>query len=78
MSFYSELKRRNVSRVAAGYIVLAWFLIQVAETIFSLFGFGFGFGFGAGPALFVVILLAIAFMPALIISWIFRLTPAGE
>ncbi len=71
MSFYSELKRRNVLRVAAGYIVSAWLLIQVAETIFPLFGFG------DGPARIVVILLVIGFLPALIVSWIFELTPGG-
>ena len=40
MSLYRELKRRNVIRVGAAYIVAAWLLIQVAETIFPLFGFG--------------------------------------
>ncbi len=71
MSFYSELKRRNVLRVAVGYIVSAWLLIQIAETIFPLFGFG------DTPARIVVILLAIGFLPALIVSWIFELTPGG-
>jgi TolB-like protein len=71
MSFYSELKRRNVLRVAAGYIVSAWLLIQIAETIFPLFGFG------DGPARLVVILLVIVFIPALVVSWIFELTPGG-
>ena len=71
MSFYSELKRRNVLRVAVGYIVSAWLLIQVAENIFPLFGVG------DGPARIVVILLVIGFLPALIVSWIFELTPGG-
>ncbi len=71
MSFYSELKRRNVLRVAAGYIVSAWLLIQVAETVIPLFGFG------DGPARVVVILLVIGFLPALIVSWTFELTPSG-
>ena len=71
MGLYSELKRRNVLRVAAGYVVSAWLLIQVAETIFPLFGFD------AGPARVVVIMLVIGFLPALIVSWIFELTPGG-
>lgn len=71
MSFYSEIKRRNVLRVAAGYIVSAWLLIQVAETVIPLFGFG------DGPARVVVILLVIGFLPALIVSWTFELTPSG-
>ena len=40
MTLFSELKRRNVLRVGAAYIVGAWLLIQVVETIFPLFGFG--------------------------------------
>jgi hypothetical protein len=40
LSFLNELKRRNVLRVGAAYIVAAWLLIQVAETIFPLYGFG--------------------------------------
>ena len=71
MSLFDELKRRNVLRVAAGYVVSAWLLIQVAETVFPLFGFD------DGPARIVVILLVIGFLPALIVSWIFELTPGG-
>jgi len=68
---FQELKRRNVFRVAAAYVVVAWLLIQVAETIFPLFGFD------ETPARIVVILLAIGFIPALILSWAFELTSEG-
>ncbi len=71
MSFFSELKRRNVLRVGAAYVVAAWLLIQVAETIFPLFGFD------GGPARIVVIVLAIGFLPTLIFAWVFELTPQG-
>jgi TolB-like protein/cytochrome c-type biogenesis protein CcmH/NrfG len=71
MSLFSELKRRNVFRVGAAYIVVAWLIIQVAETLFPLFGFG------DGPARIVVIVLAIGFVPVLILSWAFELTPDG-
>jgi len=71
MSLFSELERRNVIRVGVAYIVVAWLIIQVAETLFPLFGFG------DGPARIVVIVLAIGFGPALIISWAFELTPDG-
>ena len=71
MSFVSELKRRNVIRVGVAYIVVAWLIIQVAETLFPLFGLG------DGPARIVVIVLAIGFIPVLIISWAFELTPEG-
>ncbi len=71
MSLYEELKRRNVFRVGAAYAVVSWLLIQVAETIFPLFGFG------DAPARVVVVTLAIGFVPALILSWIFEWTPDG-
>ena len=71
MLLFDELKRRNVLRVGAAYVVTAWLLIQVSETIFPLFGFG------DGPARLVVIVLAIGFIPALIFAWVFQLTPQG-
>ena len=71
MSLYQELKRRNVFRVGAAYIVAAWLLIQVAETIFPLFGYG------DTPARITVIVLAIGFPLFLLFSWVFELTPEG-
>lgn len=71
MSLYYELKRRNVLRVAAAYIVTSWLLIQVVETIFPLFGFG------DTPARLTVIVLAIGFLPAMVLAWVFELTPEG-
>ena len=68
---FNELKRRNVLRVGAAYVVVAWLLIQVAETIFPLFGFD------DTPARIVVIVLAIGLVPAMIFSWVFELTPEG-
>jgi adenylate cyclase len=38
MSFFAELKRRNVFRVAAAYAVVAWLLIEVSDTIFPRLG----------------------------------------
>jgi len=71
MSLIGELKRRNVLRVGAAYAVVAWLLIQVAETLFRLFGFG------DTPARIVVIVLAIGFIPAMVFAWAFELTPDG-
>ncbi|MDH3888885.1 MAG: tetratricopeptide repeat protein [Gammaproteobacteria bacterium] len=71
MSLFNELKRRNVFRIGAAYVVGAWLLIQVTETIFPLFGFG------DTPARLVVIVLAIGFIPSLILSWVFEFTPEG-
>jgi TolB-like protein/Tfp pilus assembly protein PilF len=71
LSLFSELRRRNVFRVGIAYLVSAWLLIQVAETIFPLFGFD------DTPARLVVIVLAIGFIPALVFAWLFELTPEG-
>ncbi|HEY3664076.1 MAG TPA: hypothetical protein VGL24_13060 [Chthoniobacterales bacterium] len=69
--FFSELKRRNVVRMAGLHLVGAWLLVQVAGTVLPMFG---------APdwiARSIVILLAIGFIPALIFSWVFELTPQG-
>jgi TolB-like protein len=50
---------------------MAWLIIQVAETIFPLFGFD------QSPARVVVIILAVGFIPVLISAWAFELTPEG-
>ena len=39
MSFFAELKRRNVIRVGAAYLVSAWLLIEIADILFPTFGF---------------------------------------
>jgi len=71
MSFYNELKRRNVFRVAVAYLAAAWLLTEVAGTVFPIFGFG------DGPARVVIILLAIGFPLFLVFSWVFEFTPEG-
>ena len=71
MHFFTELKRRNVIRAAGLYLVGAWLLTQVASTVLPMFG---------APDWLprsIVILLVIGFVPALIFSWIFELTPQG-
>jgi TolB-like protein len=70
-NFFSELKRRNVIRAAGLYLVGAWLLTQVASTVLPMFG---------APDWLprsIVILLAIGFIPTLIFSWVFELTPQG-
>ena len=71
MSLFSELQRRKVFRVAAGYVVSAWVLIQVVETIFP------AFGLDEAAFRLLVIVLAIGFIPAVILSWAFELTRDG-
>src|ERR1700675_5105662 len=70
-NFFGELKRRNVIRFAGLYLVGAWLLTQVASTVLPMFG---------APDWLprsIVILLVIGFVPALIFSWVFELTPQG-
>jgi len=71
MSFFGELKRRNVVRVAAAYVAVSWLVIQVVETLFPVFGLS------DAAIRIVVILLAIGFVPAVISAWAFELTPEG-
>jgi len=71
MSFLGELKRRNVIRVAMAYVVAAWLVIQVVETIFP------AFGFGPDVVRIAVIVLAILLIPVLALSWVFEITPDG-
>ncbi len=71
MNFISELKRRNVIRMAGLYLVGAWLLTQVAGTVLPMFG---------APgwiARSIVVLLALGFIPAMAFAWIFELTPDG-
>ena len=70
-NFVAELKRRNVIRVAGLYLVGAWLVVQVAGTVLPMFG---------TPEWLprtIVVLLAIGFVPAVIFSWVFELTPEG-
>lgn len=71
MSLFAELKRRNVIRVATAYVVAAWLVVQVAETVMPLFEFT------DAAVRNVVILLAIGLVPVLIGAWVYQLTPEG-
>jgi len=69
--FFKELKRRNVIRVATAYVVSAWVIVQVVETIFPFFDF-------SDQAIRnVIIILAIVFVPAVVLAWVFQFTPEG-
>ena len=71
MNLLKELKQRNVLRVAAAYIAVSWLLIQVVETLFPVFGLS------DAAIRAVVIVLAIGFVPAVVVAWAFELTPEG-
>ncbi|HSM29644.1 MAG TPA: hypothetical protein VK854_03010 [Woeseiaceae bacterium] len=71
MSFFAELKRRNVIRVMAAYLAGAWLLIQVADTVFP------AYGLPPGALTAFITALVIGIVPAAILSWVFELTPEG-
>jgi adenylate cyclase len=71
MSFWGELKRRDVFRVAVAYLVASWLIVQVVELLTNPLGL---------PDVLdtvVVVLLAIGLPFALIIAWVYEVTPQG-
>ncbi len=71
MGLIGELKRRNVLRVAAAYLVLSWLLVQVGSVLLPAF---------EAPAWVLrvmVLVLACGFVATLVFSWVYELTPAG-
>ena len=71
MSLFAELKRRNVFKVAAAYMVAAWLVLQVTDIVAPILGLPDVFNRG------VLLLLAIGFPFALIFAWAFEITPDG-
>ena len=71
MSFLSELKRRNVYRVAAVYIIVGWIVLQVVD-VFTEF-----MPLPEWTARLVFVLLAAGFPVALVLAWAMELTPEG-
>jgi TolB-like protein len=70
-SFFAELKRRNVYKVAVAYAVASWLLIQIATQVFPFFEI-------PNWAVRLVVLILVAGFPvALVFSWAFEITPEG-
>src|SRR5213596_3409039 len=70
-NFFAELKRRNVYKVAVGYAVVGWLLIQVATQVFPFFEIP------NWAVRLAVLLIVVGFPIALVIAWAFELTPGG-
>ena len=71
MSFFTELKRRKVIRVAAAYLVVGWVVIEVASTVAP------NLNLPEWTARMVTLLVILGFPLALILAWIFEVTPEG-
>lgn len=71
MSFYTELRRRNVFRVAAAYLVVGWLLTEVLTTLLP------ELGAPAWASRAVILIFALGFLPAVILSWFYEITPEG-
>jgi TolB-like protein len=69
--FFKEVKRRKVYRVAAGYVVVAGGLIQLASAVFP------AWELPSWALRLVIILLLIGFPIALILAWALEVTPEG-
>ena len=71
MSLFNELKRRNVFRVLLAYLVVGWLVLQVADVLVDALEL---------PVVWskaVIALVLIGFIPTVVFSWIYELTPEG-
>jgi TolB-like protein len=71
MSFFNELKRRNVFRVSIAYAVAAWVLLQVADLVLENI---------EAPSWIIqamMLMVALGFIAAVVIAWAYELTPEG-
>jgi len=71
MSFFTELKRRNVFKVASVYLVTSWIILQIVAAVSPALHL---------PILFstiTTVIMAIAFPFVNIFAWAFELTPEG-
>jgi adenylate cyclase len=70
-SLFAELKRRNLFRIAALYLVGGWVLLQVADVLFGLMEL-------PGWTLRLVLaILVLGFPVALVVAWVYEMTPEG-
>ena len=71
MSFFAELKRRNVFKVGIAYGIVAWLLIQVSDALVPALHLPEWFNSG------VAFVLILGFPIAVIFAWAFEMTPEG-
>ena len=71
MSFFAELKRRNVIRVGVAYMVASWLLLQIVDVLVPILDLPGWVG------KLVFLILVIGVIPVLIFSWAYEMTPEG-
>ena len=71
MSFFAELKRRNVFKVGVAYAIVAWLIVQVISAVHNPLHLPDWFD------TVVIVLLIIGFILAIILAWAYELTPEG-
>ncbi len=71
MSFFSELRRRNVLKVALAYLAIAALLLEVADELFEYWETPGGMMIGFS------VVVAAGFAVALLVAWSFEMTPQG-
>src|SRR5207245_8221659 len=70
-TFFAELKRRNVYKVAVAYIVAGWALSQGVAQVFPVFDIP------NWVIRLIVVLIVVGLPIALVLSWMFEITPEG-
>jgi adenylate cyclase len=70
-TFFRELKRRNVYKVAVAYAVTAWLVVEAVSVLL------FGHEERTSAVTALVVILVLGFVLALYISWAFEATPKG-
>ncbi|WP_297693099.1 hypothetical protein [uncultured Eudoraea sp.] len=69
--FFEELKNRNVYKVATAYAVSSWLIMQVVNTM------GTNLGWSNDIASWTTKILIVGFPIALVLAWVYELTPQG-
>jgi len=72
VSFFGELRRRNVFKVGGAYVVVASLLILVAGIVFPTATL-----LPAWAVTFVMVVLVLGFPVAVVLAWAYEITPEG-
>jgi TolB-like protein/Flp pilus assembly protein TadD len=69
--FFSELRRRNIFRVAAAYAIVSWLIVQIATSTFPVLEIP------SWCVRLVIVLVVLGFPVAMLLAWAYELTPEG-